>query len=78
MTKRERTLQNIEKHPPTPAPTDERESLYDQPVSLIASGYEWICPKCDTLNHEIETMERVTCSDCGASWSVEDCYHAEG
>ena len=47
-------------------------------VALIASGYEWICPKCDTLNDEVETKERVTCSSCGASWTVDDYYHAEG
>jgi len=23
-------------------------------VNLIASGYEWICPHCETLNEEIE------------------------
>lgn len=58
----------------------ELEQDVDEPdsVDLIASGYEWICPKCDTLNKEIETSERVTCSSCGASWPVSDYYHAEG
>jgi hypothetical protein len=30
-------------------------------VDLIASGYEWICPHCDKLNHEIEATETVMC-----------------
>jgi hypothetical protein len=30
-------------------------------VDIIASGYEWICPKCDKLNLEIEITETVTC-----------------
>lgn len=47
-------------------------------VSLIASGYEWTCPKCDTLNNEIKTRENVTCRHCGASWPVDSYDHAEG
>jgi hypothetical protein len=36
-------------------------------VDLIASGYEWTCPKCDKLNHEIEFKygEKVKCR---ATW----------
>jgi len=25
-------------------------------VDLIASGYEWICPKCNAFNTEIEVV----------------------
>ena len=32
-----------------------------EPVDMIASGYEWICPSCGKLNTEIEYMETVTC-----------------
>lgn len=32
-------------------------------VDIIASGYEWICPECNTLNKEIEYTERVKCSN---------------
>jgi hypothetical protein len=47
-------------------------------VQLIASGYEWICPKCDTLNHEIETTETVECDECETTFEVEDYHHANG
>jgi len=33
-------------------------------VDVIASGYEWICPKCDKLNREIEYKEFYVCQDC--------------
>jgi len=45
-------------------------------VDLIASGYEWICPKCDTFNTEIEITEKVTCPECGATWETGECHHA--
>lgn len=34
-------------------------------VELIASGYEWECPYCGKLNHEIEVTETVTCDEEG-------------
>lgn len=45
-------------------------------VDLIASGYEWVCPKCDTLRHEIEVTETVTCEDCHITYKVSDYHHA--
>ena len=45
-------------------------------VELIASGYEWTCPECDKLNHEIEVTVTVKCK-CGQSYSTmppEHCY----
>lgn len=45
-------------------------------VDLIASGYEWICPKCDSLNHEIEAKENVTCSECKGKFSTSPPEHA--
>jgi len=33
-------------------------------VDVIASGYEWTCPECDTLNHEIEYKEFYVCQNC--------------
>ncbi len=49
-------------------------------VDLIASGYEWICPICDKLNHEIETTEIVTCSNiaCSESFKTNPAEHAIG
>ena len=59
--------------PNTPAPlylleTEEDESDLPESVDLIASGYEWICPKCDCHNDEIEVLESVTCRECEAVW----------
>jgi len=48
-----------------------------EPVDLIASGYEWECPECEELNHEIECKEQVTCGSCGKVFeanSPEHCY----
>lgn len=47
-------------------------------VELIASGYEWICPKCETLNHEIETSSTVECDECHDIFEVRDVHHANG
>lgn len=55
---------------------DEQEA--PETVTLIASGYEWICPKCDHLNHEIEANLTVTCRECGAEWETEPPEHAIG
>ena len=45
-------------------------------VELIASGYEFICPSCDRLNHEIELSEDVVCRECGCECDVIDFHHA--
>jgi DNA-directed RNA polymerase subunit RPC12/RpoP len=45
-------------------------------VDLIASGYEWECPKCDQLNKEIEVTENVTCEECKSVFEVADYHHA--
>jgi DNA-directed RNA polymerase subunit RPC12/RpoP len=37
-------------------------------VELIASGYEWTCPKCSRLNNEIEVTETVTCPGCNTTF----------
>ena len=34
-------------------------------VDIIASGYEWVCPCCNTLNRLIECPdEQVMCQQC--------------
>jgi DNA-directed RNA polymerase subunit RPC12/RpoP len=45
-------------------------------VDLIASGYEWSCPKCGELNREIEITENVKCSKCGGEFEVGEVNHA--
>ena len=45
-------------------------------VELIASGYEWVCPECDTLNKEIEVTKTVKCKKCHTTFEVQDYAHA--
>lgn len=48
-------------------------------VELIASGYEWECPKCGTENTVIAIPapgEAVRCSDCKKRYFVEFANHA--
>jgi len=45
-------------------------------VDLIASGYEWECPECEELNHEIEWKARVTCCSCGKVFEANLPEHA--
>lgn len=55
---------------------DEQENDEPEYVDLIASGYEWECPNCETLNHEIEVTEQVICSECLLTFPVNDYEHA--
>lgn len=53
----------------------------DEEVDLIASGYEWTCPRDNALNHEIEipTHGVVTCLKCGGEFPINsDVHHARG
>ena len=47
-------------------------------VDIIASGYEWICPKCGRFNTEIEITETVICEgiDCRAELETNPPEHA--
>jgi hypothetical protein len=45
-------------------------------VELIASGYEWTCPRCGDLQREIEAKEKVTCGSCNAEFATEPPEHA--
>ena len=51
---------------------------YVESVELIASDYEWTCPDCETLNHEIEINEWVTCKECDHEYRVNEYHHAIG
>lgn len=39
-------------------------------VDIIASGYEWICPDCDTLNRVNGLTEIVKCGCCGREFET--------
>ena len=56
--------------------TVDGEKYVPEPVNLIASGYEWMCPECGTLNHEKITGEEVMCDECSQVFAVGDCSHA--
>ena len=47
-------------------------------IDLIASGYEWICPKCNAFNTEIEAREFVTCGECDQDFVTSPPEHATG
>jgi len=48
----------------------------DNSVDLFASGYEWECPECEELNHEIEYKEEVTCCACVKAYEANPPEHA--
>ena len=45
-------------------------------VDVIASGYEWICPRCKSINHEIEYHVAVSCGKCGETFGTNPPEHA--
>lgn len=45
-------------------------------VDMITSGYEWTCPKCEMVNHEIEIMEEVLCGFCSTTFKTDGAEHA--
>lgn len=47
-------------------------------VDIIASGYEWICSKCETLNRfmEIPSDAYMQCGECGNIDLAGDAEHA--
>lgn len=47
-------------------------------VDLIASGYEWTCPECERLHHEIEILEKVYCIVCDIHYETGEAAHAYG
>ena len=66
--------------------SDKLPRLARREVDLIASGYEWICPTCGKLNHEISVPElaedginngAVICT-CGQRFRVNTPEHAYG
>jgi transcription elongation factor Elf1 len=53
-------------------------------AELIASGYEWTCPKCETLNNVCAIpmgefgVGAVECEKCKTKFKVTDINHAYG
>ena len=49
-------------------------------VDMIASGYEWICPECETFHQviEIPKVEEVTCKKCQEQFKIGEPFHARG
>lgn len=45
-------------------------------VSIIASGYEWTCPKCEYDNNVMSHTETVVCMGCGEMYYTDDPDHA--
>lgn len=52
----------------------------EEPVDIIASGYEWICPICEILHKIIEYphSQHVHCERCGNTFYVDLPEHAMG
>ena len=57
---------------------EERESDMESSVDIIASGYEFICPKCEAYNKIIQTATEVECGSCLKAFSVSEIEHAIG
>jgi protein-arginine kinase activator protein McsA len=55
---------------------DDEDQDDEDYVPMIASGYDWDCPKCERANHEIEYLEKVTCKECHATFSTNPPEHA--
>lgn len=47
-------------------------------VDMIASGYEWTCLFCESLNDVYEIGLRVRCENCGREFAVGEVHHAYG
>lgn len=45
-------------------------------VDMIASGYEWVCPECETYNREIGITEQIRCAKCNQEFEVKEAHHA--
>lgn len=55
-----------------------KEDVAGKYVDIVARGYEWICPSCEMLNHEIEVNTLVTCQECHEDFETNPPEHALG
>lgn len=44
-------------------------------IELVASGYEWYCPKCNEMNNIPEVTEIVTCEKCNQLYATGYYHH---
>ena len=58
------------------AASAEPETEVMETVTLISSGYEWECPKCEFFNMEYEANLNVKCDSCGKEF-MTSLQHAE-
>ena len=50
--------------------------MADHAIALMASGYEWTCPFCDTFNEETSRSDKIQCGKCEMEFKVRhDDYH---
>ena len=47
-----------------------------QTVAVVASGYEWICPKCEHLNRMAGYRSDVECEKCCEEFAADLPHHA--
>jgi hypothetical protein len=52
--------------------------LEPEPVDIIASGYEWVCPNCEDINRAIDWRETVVCRNCRRKYEASSPEHAWG
>lgn len=45
-------------------------------VNIIASGYEWTCPGCETNNTEISHAAIVRCEKCEKAYFTDNPDHS--
>ena len=50
---------------------DEDEDEGVMTTTLVASGWEWICPHCEKHQLAIEAQVYVTCVGCGRGYATE-------
>ena len=58
--------------------TDFETQKVEYRVDCIASGYEWVCPTCETLNELIEFVELVQCEYCREKFRLNYPQHCFG
>jgi hypothetical protein len=39
-------------------------------VELVATGYEWTCPECESLNRILGFIPHVTCANCSSDFET--------
>ena len=56
--------------------------MSNEPIELVAAGYEWICTECDTENSEPTipvigtSLGEVKCKSCSTTFDCTGAEHA--